>query len=493
MNVYNKEVSLIRQWSRPRARAMTSTLPPYHWPKHWPTWPEVENISQMTSSTHPGHLSARGSHCLKPALPYFAAFGDLQAKLWSKEQPDGNIIIAVAENKLNSDMVYDRMKQCSQPPLECLNYPTEWSGKVSLRKALSGLCERTFMNGIMVDPDHISALGGAGVVLEQLFWCLAGPKDGVLIPRPYYPSFDYDMNVKGGLEPVPMILDENDVAGSLTRAANESKGRGHPIKILLLTNPHNPLGTLYPRTVLVEALKWALSHNVHLISDEIYALSVWGEGASFESLEVIARQEAVGLMPKGEEKASELLHIVFGLSKDFCASGLRVGCLHSRNTSLNKVLKGLGYFSGVPQLVQHFVTEMISDEAWTARFVKANNEKLRNSWSVLSKALTDASIPFTAANSAMFAWVDLRALLTSPSPTFDDEMALWKTLAYDKGVLITPGMTCHAVEPGFFRMCWAWVEPEALVEAVRRISDLKSMLHMSQLDSAVAKIEKLIK
>lgn len=36
-------------------------------------------------------------------------------------------------------------------------------------------------------------------------------------------------------------------------------------------------------------------------------------------------------------------------------------------------------------------------------------------------------------------------------------------------VIITPGKDCRAAEPGFFRLCFAWVPPKALPEAVRRI------------------------
>ena len=54
------------------------------------------------------------------------------------------------------------------------------------------------------------------------------------------------------------------------------------------------------------------------------------------SMEVTAREEAASL-PGGDARAAQLLHIVFGLSKDFCASGLRMGCLHTRNALLTRV------------------------------------------------------------------------------------------------------------------------------------------------------------
>jgi 1-aminocyclopropane-1-carboxylate synthase len=43
--------------------------------------------------------------------------------------------------------------------------------------------------------------------------------------------------------------------------------------------------------------------------------------------------------------ADGLVHIVFGFSKDFCASGLRVGCLLSKNAALNKALDNISYFN----------------------------------------------------------------------------------------------------------------------------------------------------
>jgi aspartate/methionine/tyrosine aminotransferase len=70
-------------------------------------------------------------------------------------------------------------------------------------------------------------------------------------------------------------------------------------------------------------------------SDEIYALSVWGDAAAtahpFVSLEVIAREAAAsGQLPCSDARVAAHLHVVWGLSKDFSASGLRVGCLHTR-------------------------------------------------------------------------------------------------------------------------------------------------------------------
>jgi 1-aminocyclopropane-1-carboxylate synthase len=39
----------------------------------------------------------------------------------------------------------------------------------------------------------------------------------------------------------------------------------------------------------------------------------------------------------------------------------------------------------------------------------------------------------------------------------------------DCHIILTPGHDCHAAQPGFFRLCFAWMPPAALKEAVRRL------------------------
>lgn len=62
----------------------------------------------------------------------------------------------------------------------------------------------------------------------------------------------------------------------LENAYKHAKSMGLRPRILLLTNPHNPLGIIYHRNVLLAAVEWARSKkNMHTIVDEIYALSVF--------------------------------------------------------------------------------------------------------------------------------------------------------------------------------------------------------------------------
>ncbi|GIL83125.1 hypothetical protein Vretimale_11471 [Volvox reticuliferus] len=442
----------------------------------------------------PGHLNARAARAIRPALSYFKAFIDAQKRQWSPQDPAGNIILSVAENRLTSDMVKERLcRSAADYPEEALCYQ-DMRGLPRLRNALARLLEDTFMKGITVDPDHLTVSAGVGAILENLFHCIAGAGDAVLIPAPYYPAFDNDLQVKCGVKPWPFQLDEDrpvgpqldaaadaaavagaaeeadaaaGVAGGGSDGAIDGGGsrRRRRVAALLYTSPNNPLGIMYRRETVVAMLRWCLSRSVHLVSDEIYGNSVFGEGKSFTSAEVVARQEVAGF--PYAERLADLHHVVWGMSKDLCASGLRCGCLHTRNNYLRQALDNLGYFCAVPNPIQWALIHALEDQTWMSEFLRTNRARLKNSYDKLESALQEAGIPHLKADSAMFCWVDLRRWL--PHPSWSGEAALWEEMCSQCRVLLTPGEQCHAAEPGFFRICWAWMPGDALPEAVRRL------------------------
>ncbi|KAG2436151.1 hypothetical protein HYH02_011655 [Chlamydomonas schloesseri] len=437
----------------------------------------------MAENRLPGHLSSRAGRAIRPALSYFKAFMDAKDRQWKPEDPEGNIILTVAENRISSDIVRERLSRAAADfPEEALTYQ-DMRGIPALRQALARLLEGTFMKGIDVDPDQLSVSAGAGAIIENLFHCIAGAGDVVLIPAPYYPAFDNDLQVKCGVVPHPFHLDEDRPLGPQLNAAaeaaleavsaasgsngsNGSNCRGPRVAAVLFTSPNNPLGTMYSRDTVVELLRWCLQREVHCVSDEIYGNSVFGQGATFTSAEVIARQEAANL--PHADRLPDLLHVVWGMSKDFCASGIRVGVLHSRNVQLNKALDNLGYFAAVSNPVQWALAEALNDGPWLADFLATNRLRMAAAYGQLEAALTEAGIPHVPADSAMFCWVDLRAWL--PEPSWAGEAALWEEMCKECRVLLTPGEQCHAAEPGFFRVCWAWMPGDSLPVAVRRLA-----------------------
>lgn len=96
-----------------------------------------------------------------------------------------------------------------------------------------------------------------------------------------------------------------------------------PIKAIVLSNPHNPLGRCYSKTILAQCLKFCEQHEIHLVSDEVFALSVFvcpdlADPSTFVS--------ALSLDPTLLGCDFERVHVVWSISKDLAASGVRLVC-----------------------------------------------------------------------------------------------------------------------------------------------------------------------
>eukprot|EP00879_Flechtneria_rotunda_P020441 GHRR01021506.1.p1 GENE.GHRR01021506.1~~GHRR01021506.1.p1 ORF type:complete len:307 (+),score=134.13 GHRR01021506.1:431-1351(+) len=287
---------------------------------------------------------------------------------------------------------------------------------------------------------------------------------------------------------VPVYLDyqQQEFTAGLDAAATAAEAAGTPVSALLFTNPTNPQGLLFSREQLGSMMQWCLKKKVHFISDEVYANSIFDESAMFLSAAHVAATDAPNM--EAGELADELVHIIYGFSKDFCASGLRVGCLHTKSKALQKTLGNLSYFCSVGCPLQWSLAKLLDDQQWLTHYLDENKRRLRAGYALLTGALDAAGIPYVPASAGMFLWVDLSAALTGSSNdskgsgdignsngssssalSWSDESSFWDYLVTKHRVVLTPGFTFHAAVPGWFRMCWAWLHPDSLPVAVERI------------------------
>ena len=81
---------------------------------------------------------------------------------------------------------------------------------------------------------------------------------------------------------------------------------------------------------------------------------------------------------------------------------------HSPLPPLPQALNCVAAFSGVSNLVQHSLAEVLGDRDWALGFVRQNCAALLRSYEALAAALEAAGIPFLPAVGGMFVWVDLR-------------------------------------------------------------------------------------
>lgn len=370
--------------------------------------------------------------------------------------PDGYLGLCVAENRLVWDLLEPKVRAERDVPPDAFAYDA-MIGSQRFRGQLAAFLSRHVL-GRTVGPDRLAVLAGAGSVLEILFHAIADPGDGVLVPTPSYAGFWLDLETRDELTIVPVDCPSNDgfrLTPARLDAAVEAAGR--PVKALLYTNPDNPRGAVASPDEVEAVLRWTSDRGLHLVCDEVYALSVFGE-RPFTS--VAALRPSLG----------DAVHVVWAFSKDFAASGLRCGVLVTENAEVLRAVDTLAYWACCSGDTQHLLGSMVSDETWLGHYLTEMPRRLGEAYGRTTAALDAAGIPYVPAEAGFFLLVDLRSFLEAP--TFVAEHALWRLMLDEAKVNLTPGAACHIAEPGFMRLCFAAAPPEAVEEAVRRIADI---------------------
>jgi 1-aminocyclopropane-1-carboxylate synthase len=176
----------------------------------------------------------------------------------------------------------------------------------------------------------------------------------------------------------------------------------------VLCNPHNPLGRCYSRDFLIELMKLCQKYCINLISDEIYALSVWRHDPNYEPPVMQPFTSALSINAADIINPA-LIHVLWGMSKDFGANGLRCGVIVSQgNRDLIECIAGVSIFSYVSGLAEHTVSELLKDGAFTDAYITSNRQVLLEAYEFGAQALDGMGVPYvTTSNAALFIWCDL--------------------------------------------------------------------------------------
>ncbi|MGX7024178.1 pyridoxal phosphate-dependent aminotransferase [Vagococcus hydrophili] len=178
-------------------------------------------------------------------------------------------------------------------------------GIFSARKAIQQYCQlKGFPN---VDIDDIYTGNGVSELITMSMQGLIDNGDEILIPMPDYPLWTAAVTLAGG-NAVHYVCDEEaewypDIADIKSKITSRTKA-------IVLINPNNPTGALYPKELLEEIVKVAREHQLIIYSDEIYDRLVM-DGLEHISIATLA---------------PDLCVITFnGLSKSHRVAGFRCG------------------------------------------------------------------------------------------------------------------------------------------------------------------------
>ncbi len=222
------------------------------------------------------------------------------------------------------EVIFDMRQQLT----ECEGY-SDSKGLFSARKAIMQYAQLKNLPNVTINDIYTG--NGVSELINLSMQALLDEGDEILIPSPDYPLWTATATLAGG-KVVHYICDEqaewypdmDDIRKKITDRT----------KAIVLINPNNPTGALYPKEVLMEIVKIAREHQLIIFSDEIYDRLVMDgeEHISIASL------------------APDLFCVTFsGLSKSHMIAGFRIGwmILSGKKEMAKDYIEGLNMLSNM--------------------------------------------------------------------------------------------------------------------------------------------------
>ena len=188
-------------------------------------------------------------------------------------------------------------------------------------RTVQAWCRYYVTLGIDFEPQDVVITTGGGEAIGFALVAVADPGDEVLILDPTYASYlGFAASSTITLVPVPKAAPEYRLPPPevLERAITPRT------RALVIINPDNPTGTVYSREELAGAMELARRHGLFVISDETYRELV------FDGREHVSAMDFAGM--------EEHVILVDSISKRFSATGLRVGCVASKNRDVSTAM-----------------------------------------------------------------------------------------------------------------------------------------------------------
>ena len=370
-------------------------------------------------------MEAKGTHVLKLNIGNPAPFGF--------RTPD--------------EVIHDMQHQLK----DCEGY-SDSKGLFSARKAIMQYAQLKKIPNVSVNDIYTG--NGVSELINLCMQALLNDGDEILIPSPDYPLWTATATLAGG-NVVHYICDEEsewypDIDDIRKKVTPKTKA-------IVIINPNNPTGALYPKEVLEQIVQVARENNLIIFSDEIYDRLVMDgqEHISIASL------------------APDLFCVTFsGLSKSHMIAGFRIGWMVlSGNKEIAadyiegiNMLSNMRLCSNVP--AQSIVQTALGGYQSVDKYLLPGGRIYEQRECVYNALNSIPGISVKKPKAAFYAFpkIDIKKF----NITDDEQFAL--DLLHEKKILITRGGGFNWQEPDHFRVVYL-PRVEVLNEAMNKLGD----------------------
>lgn len=328
---------------------------------------------------------------------------------------------------------------------------TDSLGLFAPRKAIMHYCQEKGIRGVTVEDIYLG--NGVSELIVMAMQGLLNNGDQVLIPMPDYPLWTAAVSLSGGV-PVHYLCDETaewypDLEDIRSKVTSNTKA-------IVVINPNNPTGALYPKEILEGILQIAREHGLIVFADEIYdkVLFDGNEHTSIASL------------------ADDVLCITMnGLSKNYRSCGYRSGWMivSGDKRQAKDYIEGLNMLASM-RLCANVPGQMAIQTALggyqSINDLVAPNGRLTRQRDLAWKMLTEIpGVTCVKPKGALYLFPKLDPTMY---PIKDDEQFMLELLKEEK-VLLVQGTGFNWPQPDHFRVVFLPHEND-LTEALGRLA-----------------------
>lgn len=331
-------------------------------------------------------------------------------------------------------------------------------GLLAAREAIVAYCKKKNIPNVTVDDVYTG--NGVSELITMSMQGLLNFQDEILVPAPDYPLWTASVTLAGGTA-VHYVCDEQsnwypDIEDIKSKVTSRTKG-------IVIINPNNPTGALYPKELLEQIVEIARENHLIIFADEIYDRLVM-DGKVHVSIASLA---------------PDLMTITFnGLSKSHLIAGYRCGwmCLTGDKSHAHGYIEGLNLLSSmrlcsnVP--AQSVIPLALQLEEETKKLLVPGG-RIYEQREFIYRAIND--IPGMSAVKPEAAFYIFPRVDSQRFHITDDEQFVLDFLK-DKKILLTHGGGFHWEQPDHFRIVYL-PELSVLKQAVEGFADFMSYYH----------------
>lgn len=317
-------------------------------------------------------------------------------------------------------------------------------GKDSFKQAIVDFYQRQFQ--VELDKeDEVCILYGTKNGLVGLPTCIVNPGENVLLPDPGYT--DYKAGVLlADAQPQPLVLEPPYYLPQWDKISKETLLN---TRLVYLTYPNNPTGSVATKSVFDEAIERFKGTKTKIVHD--FAYSAFGFDAKNPSI----------LQSEG---AKDLAIEIFSLSKGYNMSGFRVGFAVGNKDIIQALKKYQSHtHAGMFGALQDAATYALNNYD---TFLDEQNLTFKRRRDEFEAKLQQANIPFEPMKGGIFLW--LRTPKNFNGESFVDY------LLQEQSILVAPGIPFGEHGEHYVRISLA-LDDASLLEAAKRIQSLKHL------------------